>query len=82
VISQKVELALKSVKFFSPDTELVFDLYMGDEVIRVEGLVARVTPILSGIDSIMSIKFSGRTDHIKHKYLQMLNRHRQFDKTI
>ena len=67
-------------KVFPPDTELVFDMYMGDEVIRIEGLVARVTPILSGMTSIMGVKFQGRTDHIKHIYMQRLINQHHFDK--
>ena len=68
-------------KVFPRDTELVFDMYMGNEVIRVEGLVARVTPILSGAASIIGIKISGRTDHIKHIYMQRLNNQHHLDKT-
>ncbi|MGE5444538.1 MAG: hypothetical protein ACM3SR_08045, partial [Ignavibacteriales bacterium] len=61
-------------------TELVFDMYIGDEVIRVEGVVARVTPIFSGIASIMGVKFQGRTDHIKHIYRERLNKQHSLDK--
>lgn len=67
-------------KVFPPDTELVFDVYMGDDVIRVEGLVARVTPMLSGTASIMGVKISGRTDDIKHIYIQRLNKQHYFNK--
>ena len=42
------------------------------DVIRVEGIVARVTPIFSGTASIMGVKISGRTDDIKHIYRQYM----------
>jgi PilZ domain-containing protein len=61
-------------KVFPPDTELVFDMYAGDQVIREEGLVARVTPILSGTASIMGVKIPGRADDIKDIYMQRLNK--------
>ncbi len=61
-------------KVFPPDTELVFDMYMGEGVRRVEGIVARVTPILSGAASIMGLKITGHTDDIKHIYMQRLNK--------
>jgi PilZ domain-containing protein len=68
-------------KVFPPDTELVFDMYMGEGVSRVEGVVARVTPILSGAASIMGVKISGRTDDIKHIYMQRLNKQHHLDRT-
>jgi PilZ domain-containing protein len=74
-------IGITPTKVFPPDTQLVFDMYIGDEVIRVEGLVARVTPILSGMASIMGVKFQGRTDHIKHIYMQRLNKQHHLDKT-
>jgi hypothetical protein len=73
-------IGITPTKVFPPDTELVFDMYIGDEVIRVEGVVARVTPIFSGIASIMGVKFQGRTDHIKHIYMQRLINQHHFDK--
>jgi len=67
-------------KVFPPDTELVFDMYMGNRIIRIEGLVARVTPKLSGTASIMGVKISGRADDIKHIYMQRLNKQHYFNK--
>ncbi len=75
-----VGIGIITSKVFPQDTELVFDMYMGDEVIRVEGLVARVTPIPSGTASIMGVKISSRLDHIKHIYSKMLNKQHHFHK--
>ncbi len=72
--------AIITTKVFPLDTELVFDMYDGNKVIRIEGLVSRVTPILSGTASIMGIKISGRTDEIKHIYTKKLNKHHYWDK--
>jgi hypothetical protein len=66
---------------FSLESEIVVDMYIGDEVIRVKGIVARVTPILSGAASIMGVKISGRTDNIKHIYTQTLSKRPHLDKT-
>jgi PilZ domain len=74
-------IGITTSNVFPPDTELVFDMYMGNQVIRVEGLVARVTPILSGVASIMGIKISGRTDDIKHIYMRKLSKQHHLDKT-
>ena len=73
-------IGVTPTKVFPPDTELVIDMYIGDEVIRVEGVVARVTPIFSEMASIMGVKFQGRTDHIKHIYMQRLNNQHNFNK--
>jgi hypothetical protein len=75
-------IGIKASKVFPPDTKLVFDMYMGDDVIRIEGVVARVRPILSEVISIMGVKFSGRADRIKHIYVQRLNKQHYLDKTI
>ncbi|MGE5443549.1 MAG: PilZ domain-containing protein [Ignavibacteriales bacterium] len=41
-------IGIITIKAFPRDTELVFDTYMGNQVIRIEGLVARVTPFNLG----------------------------------
>jgi hypothetical protein len=74
-------IGIKASKVFPPESEILVDMYIGDEVIRVEGLVARVTPILSGAASIMGVKISGRTDHVKQSYMQRLNEPHHLDKT-
>ncbi len=74
-------IGIKASKVFPPDSEIVVDMYIGDEVIRVEGIVAQVTPILSEMTSIMGLRISGRTEHVKQIFMQRLNKQHHLDKT-
>jgi PilZ domain-containing protein len=74
-------IGIKASKVFPPESEIVVDMYIGDEVIRVEGIVARVTPILSGMTSIIGLNISGRTDRVKRIFMQRLNKQKHMDET-
>lgn len=68
------EIGIKASDVFPPESELIFEMQIVDEVIKVESLVERVTAILFWMASISGIKISVRADEIKRIYTQGLKK--------
>jgi hypothetical protein len=67
-------IGIKAYRAFPPQSKITIFLYMGDETLRLEGVVKWVSPTLPGTRSSMGIKFTSRTDGIKSVYQQRMNR--------
>jgi hypothetical protein len=72
-------LASKQIGFSPPRSKLSFQIYVSgddleecsmDEIIRIEGAVAWVSPALPGTLAAMGIKLSSRSNEMKRIYLQ------------
>jgi hypothetical protein len=77
-------IGIESRKVFPPGSRIIVHIYMDgtnlegsimDEVIILEGVVARVSLSLPGFPSKMGIKFTSRTDDIKRVYQQQILDH-------
>ncbi len=66
-------IGVKSDRVFATGSRIMIHIYMGDETIRLEGIVVWVSSTLAGILSTMGIKFLSRTDDIKRIYLGRIN---------
>lgn len=66
-------MGIKADRVFHPQSRIMVHIYLGDEIIKLEGIVAWVSPALPGVISSMGIKFSSRTDDIKRVYQQRIN---------
>ena len=67
-------MGIKAYRVLAPQSKIAIFLYMGEETLRLEGVVRWVTPTLQGVRSSMGIKFTSRTNDIKSVYHQRLNR--------
>ncbi len=67
-------IGINAYRVFPPQSKITIFLFMGDETIRLEGIVKWVSPTLPGTRSSMGIKFTSRTDGIKSVYQQRMNR--------
>jgi hypothetical protein len=67
-------IGIKAYRVFPPQSKIAIFLYMGDEIMRLEGVVRWVSPTLPGTRSSMGIKFISRTDNIRSLYQQRINR--------
>lgn len=67
-------IGIKGHRMYPPQSKITIFLYLGDDTIRLEGVVRWVSPTLPGVRSSMGIKFTSRTDGIKSVYQQRINR--------
>jgi hypothetical protein len=67
-------IGIKAHRVFPPHSKIAVFLYMGDQIMRLEGVVRWISPTLPGTRSSMGIKFTSRTDNIKSVYQQRINR--------
>ncbi len=67
-------MGIKAYRVFPPQSKITIFLYLGDETIRLEGVVKWVSPTLPSVRSSMGIKFTSRADAIKSVYQQRINR--------
>ncbi|MGE5446334.1 MAG: PilZ domain-containing protein [Ignavibacteriales bacterium] len=72
---------IRAQRVFPPRSKILIQIHLGgtdleesrmDEIIRVEGTVAWVSPVLPGIFSTMGIKFLRQSDGIKQIYVQRI----------
>jgi PilZ domain-containing protein len=61
-------VGIKTNRVLPPKSKVLVDIYMGDKVVRIEGIVARVSSILAERVSSMGIRLTSRTDQIKSIY--------------
>ncbi|MGE5445557.1 MAG: PilZ domain-containing protein [Ignavibacteriales bacterium] len=70
-------ISIKSHKVFPRSTKILIQLHLGDanlgesamsDVIKLEGTVRWVSPLLPGIVPTMGVEFSSRNTHIKRIY--------------
>jgi hypothetical protein len=75
-------IGIKSNRVFSSRSKIVIQICISgtdlqessmDEIIKLEGTVAWVSPVLPGILPTMGIKFSNRSNDIRRIYLQRTN---------
>jgi Tfp pilus assembly protein PilZ len=66
-------IAIKASRVYSPQSEIAIFLYLGDEIMRLEGVVRWVFPNLPGIISSAGVKFISRTDNIRSLYRKRMN---------
>ena len=66
-------VGIKADRVFHPLSRIMLHIYIDDETIRLEGVVAWVSPTLPGVISSMGVKFSSRTDDIKRIYQQRIS---------
>jgi hypothetical protein len=70
-------IGIKSNMAFPPGSKIVALLYMDDQIIELEGIVAWVSPLPEILPttalSTMGINFLSGTDKIKHIYGQIIN---------
>ncbi len=66
-------IGIKADRVFHPRSRIITHIYIEDEIVRLEGVVVWVSPILPGVISSMGVKFSSRTDDIKRIYQQRMN---------
>jgi hypothetical protein len=50
-------VGIKADRVFHPQSRIMVHIYVGDEIIKLEGIVAWVSPALPGVISSMGIKF-------------------------
>ena len=67
-------IGIIAYRVFPPQSKITIFLYLGDETIRLEGVVRWVSPTLPGARSSMGIKFTSRTDGIRSVYQRRINR--------
>jgi hypothetical protein len=69
-------IGIKANRAFPPGSKIVALLYMGDEIIELEGIVAWVSSLPEILPTTalatMGISFSGGINKIKHIYRQVL----------
>jgi hypothetical protein len=61
-------MGIKVSRVLLPKSIVLVDIYMGDKVVRVEGMIAWVSSILPEKASTMGIRLTSRTDDIKRIY--------------
>lgn len=66
-------VGIRADRVFHPLSRIILHIYIEDEIARLEGVVAWVSPTLPGAISSMGIKFSGPTDDIKRIYQQRIS---------
>lgn len=62
-------IVIKAYIFFPPQSRIMIHIYVEDEIVILDGIVAWVSSTLPGIPSTMGIRFLGCTDDIKLIYL-------------
>jgi PilZ domain. len=67
-------IGITTNKVLPPKSRITMHIYMGNETLKIEGIVAWTSPVLPGIQSKMGVKFSSRTDDIRDIYQQRLSR--------
>lgn len=60
-------------RVFPPKSRVMVNIYVGEETLKLEGIVAWTSPVLYGVQSKMGIRFSSRTDDIKRIYQQKMS---------
>jgi hypothetical protein len=63
-------IGIKADRVFPTKSRIVVHIYIGDEIVKLEGIVAWVSSTLPGILSLMGIKFLSCTNDIKRSYQQ------------
>lgn len=66
-------MGIKADRVFHPLSRITVQMYIEDEIIKLEGVVVWVSPTLPGIISSMGVKFSSRTDDIRRIYQQRIS---------
>jgi len=61
-------IGIKVSRTLPPKSIVLVEIYMGDKVVRVEGMVAWVSSLLPAKVSTMGIRLTSRTDDIKSIY--------------
>jgi PilZ domain-containing protein len=61
-------IGIRTNTVLPPKSMVLVDIYMGDKVVRVEGMIAWVSSILPEKVSTMGIRLTSRTDDIKRIY--------------
>lgn len=62
-------IVIKAYIFLPPQSRIMIHIYVEDEIVILDGIVAWVSSTLPGIPSTMGIRFLGCTDDIKLIYL-------------
>lgn len=65
-------IGITANKVFPPKSRISVNIFVGEEPLRLEGIVAWTSPVLPGIHSKMGVRFSSRTDDIKRVYHQKI----------
>ena len=61
-------IGIRANKVFIKGSNVLVDIYLGEEIIRIEGIVARVYSRSPEIGSTIGIKFTSRRDYLRLYY--------------